>query len=84
LGRGYAGASLRQRHALRRALTSIICGRRYTDSPDSAWHIGVHPADPGLLFATGGSGHAFKVRLLCLSVLTLYDTEPARMRSSSR
>jgi hypothetical protein len=62
----------------------IICGRRYTDSPDSAWHIGVHPADPGLFFATGGSGHAFKVRLRCLSMLTTYDTEPARMRSSSR
>lgn len=35
---------------------------RYTDSPDSDWIIDVHPSDPGLVLATAGSGHAYKVR----------------------
>ncbi|GJE91407.1 FAD-binding oxidoreductase [Phanerochaete sordida] len=32
----------------------------YNDSPDEDWVIGYHPAAQGLLFATTGSGHAFK------------------------
>ncbi|THU89664.1 FAD dependent oxidoreductase [Dendrothele bispora CBS 962.96] len=32
----------------------------YTDSPDCDWVIGYHPNDDGLMFATSGSGHAFK------------------------
>ncbi|KAH8115300.1 FAD dependent oxidoreductase [Phellopilus nigrolimitatus] len=32
----------------------------YTDSPDSDWVIDVHPTDPGLAFATSGSGHGYK------------------------
>lgn len=33
----------------------------YTDTPDANWLIDFHPEHPGLLFATGGSGHAYKV-----------------------
>ncbi|TRM69123.1 FAD dependent oxidoreductase [Schizophyllum amplum] len=32
----------------------------YNDTPDGDWLIGRSPADPGLLFATGDSGHAYK------------------------
>ncbi|KAJ4483807.1 FAD dependent oxidoreductase [Lentinula aciculospora] len=32
----------------------------YNDSPDSDWIIGRHPTDSSIMFATGGSGHAFK------------------------
>ncbi|KAH9856011.1 FAD dependent oxidoreductase [Lenzites betulinus] len=32
----------------------------YTDSPDENWLIGYHPNDQNLVFATAGSGHAFK------------------------
>ncbi|KIK69060.1 hypothetical protein GYMLUDRAFT_152711 [Collybiopsis luxurians FD-317 M1] len=32
----------------------------YNDSPDGDWIIGRHPKDASVLFATGGSGHAFK------------------------
>jgi len=32
----------------------------YTDSPDDDWVIGYHPTDTGLVFATAGSGHAYK------------------------
>ncbi|KAF9268707.1 FAD dependent oxidoreductase [Marasmius fiardii PR-910] len=32
----------------------------YNDTPDGNWLIGKHPRDPGLVLATGGSGHAFK------------------------
>ncbi|EKM53419.1 uncharacterized protein PHACADRAFT_259793 [Phanerochaete carnosa HHB-10118-sp] len=32
----------------------------YNDSPDDDWVIGFHPITQGLLFATAGSGHAFK------------------------
>ncbi|KAK7461692.1 hypothetical protein VKT23_008119 [Stygiomarasmius scandens] len=32
----------------------------YTDSPDRNWNIGYHPNDDGLIFATSGSGHAYK------------------------
>ncbi|KIY50276.1 FAD dependent oxidoreductase [Fistulina hepatica ATCC 64428] len=32
----------------------------YNDTPDSDWLIGYHPADPNIVLATGGSGHAFK------------------------
>ncbi|KAG2100032.1 hypothetical protein BD769DRAFT_1613721 [Suillus cothurnatus] len=34
---------------------------RYTDSPDGDWVIGRYPGDSGLVLATGGSRHAFKV-----------------------
>ena len=34
---------------------------RYNDTPDGDWIIGRDPADSSLLFATGGSGHAYKV-----------------------
>lgn len=34
---------------------------RYTDSPDGDWVIGRYPGDSGLVLATSGSGHAFKV-----------------------
>ena len=37
----------------------LIC--RYTESSDSDWVIGYYPSDPGLLLATSGSGHAYKV-----------------------
>lgn len=33
----------------------------YCDTPNSDWLIDVHPDHPGLVFATGGSGHGFKV-----------------------
>jgi len=32
----------------------------YTDTPDSDWLIDFHPDHPSVLFATGGSGHAYK------------------------
>ncbi|KAL1745024.1 FAD dependent oxidoreductase [Schizophyllum fasciatum] len=32
----------------------------YNDTPDGNWLIGRSPEDPALLFATGGSGHAYK------------------------
>lgn len=32
----------------------------YNDTPDEDWVIGYYPGDQGLMFATGGSGHAFK------------------------
>ncbi|PCH35627.1 FAD dependent oxidoreductase [Wolfiporia cocos MD-104 SS10] len=32
----------------------------YTDSPDEDWVIGFHPADPNVMLATSGSGHALK------------------------
>ncbi|THU85714.1 FAD dependent oxidoreductase [Dendrothele bispora CBS 962.96] len=32
----------------------------YNDSPDGDWIIGPHPEDGSLIFATAGSGHAFK------------------------
>lgn len=34
---------------------------RYNDSPDGDWMIGPHPSYHGLVLATAGSGHAFKV-----------------------
>jgi hypothetical protein len=34
---------------------------RYTDTRDENWIIDEHPDHPNLYFATGGSGHAFKV-----------------------
>lgn len=34
---------------------------RYNDSPDGDWILGRYPGDSGLMLATGGSGHAFKV-----------------------
>jgi hypothetical protein len=40
---------------------------RYTDSPDGDWIIGPYPSDPSLFLATGGSGHAYKVRLVVRS-----------------
>ncbi|KAK7473075.1 hypothetical protein VKT23_001178 [Stygiomarasmius scandens] len=33
---------------------------RYNDSPDGDWIIGPHPKNNSIIFATGGSGHAFK------------------------
>lgn len=35
----------------------------YCDTPDSNWLIDYHPEHPGLVFATGGSGHGYKVGL---------------------
>ncbi|KZT23554.1 FAD dependent oxidoreductase [Neolentinus lepideus HHB14362 ss-1] len=32
----------------------------YSDTPDEDWVIGHYPGDDGLMFATGGSGHAYK------------------------
>ncbi|TFK51113.1 FAD dependent oxidoreductase [Heliocybe sulcata] len=32
----------------------------YSDTPDEDWVIGHYPGDAGLMFATGGSGHAYK------------------------
>ncbi|KAF8517749.1 FAD dependent oxidoreductase [Hysterangium stoloniferum] len=32
----------------------------YADTPDSDWLIDFHPEHPTVLFATGGSGHAYK------------------------
>ncbi|KIJ27450.1 hypothetical protein M422DRAFT_37755 [Sphaerobolus stellatus SS14] len=32
----------------------------YADTPDSDWLIDFHPDYPSVLFATGGSGHAYK------------------------
>ena len=34
---------------------------RYADTRDEDWIIDEHPDHPNLYFATGGSGHAFKV-----------------------
>lgn len=34
---------------------------RYADSQDSDWVIGYYPSDSGLLLATSGSGHGYKV-----------------------
>ena len=34
---------------------------RYNDSADGDWILGRYPGDSGLMLATGGSGHAFKV-----------------------
>ncbi|KAI0827898.1 FAD dependent oxidoreductase [Trametes gibbosa] len=39
-------------------VTTRLCW--YTDSPDENWLIGCHPDDQNLVFATAGSGHAFK------------------------
>ncbi|KAF8342678.1 FAD dependent oxidoreductase-domain-containing protein [Cantharellus anzutake] len=33
----------------------------YTDTPDANWIIDWHPKRKGLMFATGGSGHGYKV-----------------------
>ncbi|KII95698.1 hypothetical protein PLICRDRAFT_150559 [Plicaturopsis crispa FD-325 SS-3] len=42
-----------------RAMGTRLCW--YTDTPNGNWVIGpVSAADPGLILATGGSGHAFK------------------------
>lgn len=35
----------------------------YCDTPNSDWLIDQHPEHPGLIFATGGSGHAYKASL---------------------
>lgn len=43
-------------------LGSRICN--YTDTPDGDWIIDWHPEMERVLLATGGSGHAFKVRYL--------------------
>jgi len=32
----------------------------YSDTPDEDWMIGFHPTDKSVVFATGGSGHAYK------------------------
>jgi sarcosine oxidase / L-pipecolate oxidase len=40
---------------------------RYTDTPDEHWMIGFHPTDKSIVFATGGSGHAYKVRMISAS-----------------
>jgi len=32
----------------------------YNDTPDGNWIIGRHPANPSIILATGGSGHAYK------------------------
>lgn len=46
-------------------LSSLACCRTrlcwYTDSPSGEWLIDYQPDIEGLLFATGGCGHAFKV-----------------------
>ncbi|KAI0260175.1 FAD dependent oxidoreductase [Gloeopeniophorella convolvens] len=39
-----------------------VSAHRYTDSPDGDWAIGPYPDDAGLVLATAGSGHAYKVR----------------------
>ncbi|KAF8589336.1 FAD dependent oxidoreductase [Ramaria rubella] len=62
---------LEMAESLRTALASLYpdLGQRpfsntrmcwYADTPDSDWLIDFHPAHPSVLFATGGSGHAFK------------------------
>jgi hypothetical protein len=43
-----------------------FCTYRYTDSPDGDWVIGFHPLDSSVVLATAGSGHAYKVRAMCL------------------
>lgn len=35
---------------------------RYNDTPDGDWVISRHPSMDGLVLATAGSGHAYKVR----------------------
>jgi hypothetical protein len=43
----------------------VISGLRLLmrkDGADSDWLIDFHPDHPSVLFATGGSGHAYKVR----------------------
>ena len=60
---------------------------RYTDSLDSNWLIDEHPSRPGVVFATSGSGHAYKARTMCIvsSFITLIDTHtvlPGHRKSS--
>lgn len=49
----------------------------YADTPDGDWLIDWHPSKKGLLLATAGCGHAFKVREESRPGLaSLYDSEP--------
>lgn len=61
-------------HALRHCLGRVLPGLAarpfsstrmcwYTETSDSHFLIDRHPTRPELVLATGGSGHAFKVRL---------------------
>ena len=47
---------------------------RYTDTPDDDWIIGYHPTDSGVLLATGGSGHAYKVLYSLCTIVLLFLT----------
>ncbi|KAG1818332.1 FAD dependent oxidoreductase [Suillus variegatus] len=46
----------------------------YTDSPDGDWVIGRYPGDSGLVLATSGSGHAFKVYSTSIFLCFLHHT----------
>ncbi|KAF5383448.1 hypothetical protein D9757_006120 [Collybiopsis confluens] len=55
----------------------------YNDSPDGDWIIGHHPKNSSILFATGGSGHAFKFfpvigRIVADAVQGVLDPELVR------
>lgn len=67
-GRDYAGTHHRRS-------TSMICidavESRYNDSSDDDWVIGRHPTIKGVIFATSGNGHAFKVSFLLGSIILL-------------
>jgi sarcosine oxidase/L-pipecolate oxidase len=43
----------------------------YCDTPNADWLIDHHPDHPGLIFATGGSGHAYKVQSMRLETVLL-------------
>lgn len=53
----------------------------YCDTPNADWLIDHHPDYPGLLFATGGSGHAYKVQSVPLETALHIQTQLTRFYS---
>ena len=54
---GFAGMKLQMLKLLK-----LMMSYRYNDTPDEDWVIGHHPRLSNVIVATGGSGHAYKVR----------------------
>ena len=62
---------------------STVC--LYTNTPDLNFVIDVHPAVPGVAFASACSGHGFKFAPVIGEILAdlALDTPPSGSRSSS-